>query len=163
MMAKLKVIVAVLAFVGILVLGTGLIAQQNTGGGVDLMKDVTPTDPGIRVLIGARLEAAKEVFETTMEPTRNGPLDDMPVWSRHWMEEQVRLDPSPVKRLAAIQDHLNRTKGLEAIAEARHQQARGSHADTLKMRYFRLEAEQMLAELRIINPGLFPPKPAAKP
>ena len=155
-MAKLKVIVAVLVFIGVLVLGTGLIAQQNTGGVVSM-------DPRVKALIEGRIEVAKEVFEATMAPPRNGPLVDMPDWSRRWMEEQIRLDPDPIKKLAAIQGHLDRTRGLEAIAEQRHEAARGTHADVLKMRYFRLEAEQMLAEIRIINPGLFPPKPAAKP
>jgi hypothetical protein len=156
-MAKLKLIVAVLVFSGVLVLGTGLIAQQNTGGGVASM------DPKIKALIEARLGVAKEIFEATMAPPRNDLLDEMPDWSRRWMDEQILLDPAQIKRLAAIQDHLNRLKNLEELADARIQQAQATRADVLKVKYFRLEAEQMLAEIRIINPGLFPPKAAPKP
>ena len=158
MMAKLTVIVVALAFLGVLALGTGLIAQQRTGGGVDRM------DPAIKALIEARIEVAIEAYETTMEPPGDAPLDDMPVWSHRWMDETIKLYPNnPSKRIAATQDHLDRIRGLEAIAEGRAQAARGRRADILKVKYYRLEAEQMLAELRIINPGLFPPKPAARP
>ena len=157
MMAKLKMIVAGLVFFGVLVLGAGLIAQQNTGDGV------VPMDRTIKALIEARIEVSKEICEAMMAPTRDGPLDNVPAWSRRWMDEQIGLDPDPTKKIAAIQRHLDRIKGLEEIAGERFRAARGTHADVLKMKYFRLEAEQMLAETRIINPGLFPPKPAAKP
>src|SRR5437764_1031240 len=76
-MARLKVIVAMLVFSGVLVLGTGLIAQQNTGVGVAQ----SPVDPTIKSLIEARIKVAQEIFETTMAPPRNGSLDDMPEWS----------------------------------------------------------------------------------
>ena len=163
MMAKPKVIVAVLVFFGVLVLGTGLIAQQRTGGGVGQTTGAGSMAPTIKALIEARVEVAKGVYETTMAPPRDGPLDDMPVWSRRWMDEQINLDPSLVKKLAAIQGHLDRTRSLEAIADQRVQAARGRATDTLKVKYFRLEAEQMIAELRIINPALPLPKAAAKP
>jgi hypothetical protein len=163
MMAKLKLIVAVLAFFGVLVLGTGLIAQQRAGGRVGQTTGAGSMAPTIKALIEARIAVAKEAYETTMAPPRDGPLDDMPLWSRRWMDEQILLDSSPIKRLAAIQDHLDRTKLLEAIAEQRVQSARGRVTDTLKVKYFRLEAEQMIAELRIINPALPLPKAAAKP
>jgi len=71
MMAKLKVIVVALVFFGVLVLGTGLIAQQGTGRGVDHAEGI---DPALKALIGARVEVAKEVFEAAMAPPRNGPL-----------------------------------------------------------------------------------------
>jgi hypothetical protein len=157
-MSKLKLVVAAMVFFGVLALGTGLIAEQRTGGGVDQ----TPVDPTIKALIQARFEVAKQVYET-MQPHRPESLEEMVVWSRRWMDEQIRLDPGASKRLAAIRDHLDRTRGLEALADQRHQAARGTLAETLKVRYFRLEAEEMLAELRIINPDLFPPKAVAKP
>jgi hypothetical protein len=156
-MAKFKVIVAMFVFLGVLILGTGLIAQQYTGGGV------APKNQAVRALVEARLGAAKEIFEAAMAPPHNVSLDDMPVWSRRWMDEQMLLDSAPIKRLSAIQNHLDRLRTLEEFADRRFQEARGTHADVLKVKYFRLEAEQMLAEIRIINPGLFPPKAAPKP
>jgi len=166
-MAKLKAIVAACVFFGVLALGTGLIAQQRTGGGANQTKGIVPMDPTVKALIEARLAVAKEVFETTMqrhkETFAKGVLDDMAVWSRRWMDEQIHLDPNPIKNVAAIQDHLERTKRIEAMVDNYAKTGQGQAEDTLKVKYFRLEAEQMLAELRIVNPGLFPAKPAKKP
>ena len=161
-MAKLRVIVAASVFCGLLALGNGLIAQQRPGAGANVPGGNTPIAPTIRGLIEARIAVAKDIFEMSLAPAQNAPLEDLPAWSRHWMDDQVALDSDPRKQLAAIQDHLNRLKGLEEMAEARHQAARGGQATTLKMKYARLEAEQMLAEIRIINPALSQPKPAAK-
>ena len=155
-MARPQVIGAGLVFFGTLVLGTGLIAQQNPGGGG------VPVNPAIKALMEARLGVAKEIYES-IPPSKIQPVDEMSVWSRRWMDDQIRLDPDPSKTLAAIQGHLDRMRRLEAIVEAHNQSARATHADVLKMKYFRLEAEQMIAEIRIVTPGLFPPKPAAKP
>ena len=166
-MTKLRGIAAVLAFFGVLALGTGLIAQQGTGGEVDQRKGMDPMNPTVKALIEARMEVAKGVFEATMQRKKEtlvkGAFDEMPAWSRRWMDEQIHLDPSPIKSLAAIQAHLDRIKRIEEMVGNEAKVGQGNAEDGLKMKYFRLEAEQMLAELRIINPGLFPAKPTAKP
>ncbi|WP_435017891.1 hypothetical protein TA3x_005512 [Tundrisphaera sp. TA3] len=161
-MAKFRTIVAASTFLGAIALGSGLVAQQGTGGRADRGPGV---DPSIRSLIEARIGVAREIFESAMAPPQDGPLDDLPSWSRRWMDDEIGLNPDsgPASRLAAIRAHLGRIKSLEEIAARRQDAARGARADVLKLKYFRLEAEQMLAELRIINPGLFPPTPPARP
>jgi len=166
-MMKLKVIVALMVFSGFLFVGTGLIAQQRPGGGIDPTKGIVPLAPTVKSLIQARIEVAKEIFETTVQRHQQflkaGDLEDVVAWSRHWMEDQIHLDPDPSRNVAAIQDHLDRTRRIEAIMDNYAKTGQGQAVDTLKVKYFRLEAEQMLTELRIVNPEIFPAKPATKP
>ena len=89
-------------------------------------------------------------------------LDDAPLWSHRWMDEELRLATGPAARIAAITAHLERVRSIEQIAEARKESARGTDVDILKARYYRLEAEEMLADARA-NPGAAAtPRPASK-
>jgi hypothetical protein len=153
MMAKFKAVIALLVFFGVLILGTGLIAQQKPVDGID---------PTIKDLIVARIEASKDIFETIMASPGEKSLEDLVVWSHRWMDEQIRLEPVLIKKMTAVQDHLDRIKSLETMALQHQEAGRGSHTEVLKMKYYRLEAMQMLVEIRIINPGLPLPKAADK-
>lgn len=77
------------------------------------------------------------------------------------MEDQLRLGPGPAGTLAAIQAHLLRMKRLEGIADRYAKAGQGRVADALKVRYFRLEAGQKLAEARATFPGVPLPAPEA--
>jgi hypothetical protein len=165
-MNKLKVIAITLAAVGILEVSAGLFAQQSKSGGKGqragepeqpATKGFAPVDPAITALIEARLATAREVFEQEMariEQTLPPFPDDISVWSRRWMEEQLRLSPNPADKIAAIQAHLERSRRLERIAEQYSKSGQFRPSDALKARYFRLEAEQMLAEARATRPGV---------
>ena len=151
---------------GILVVSAGLLAQQTNGGGAGqrgaepdqpAIKGLAPLDPAVKALIEARLTTAREVFEqeiARIEQTLPPFSDDTSVWSRRWMEEQLRLSPKPADKLAAIQAHLERAKRIEKSTEQYAKTGQFRTADALKAKYFSLEAEQMLAEARATQPNV---------
>jgi hypothetical protein len=165
-MTKLNSIAVALASVGILAAGAGLLAQQPGGVAAGLRggepdrpatKDHAPVEPAIKALIEGRLRTAREVFEEEMgryEHTLTLFSDDTSVWSRRWMEEQLRLSPKPAERLVAIQDHLKRVKRLEIVAQQYAKTGQGRISDALKAKYFRLEAEELLAEAKASHPNV---------
>jgi hypothetical protein len=130
-------------------MGAGLLAQQPAGG--EAKQGLTG-----KALIEARLAAARDVFEGQMKLWQNGraELDDLPLWSRRWMDEEVRLAPDPAAWRAAIEAHLKRIQLIEAVADSMHKSARGTIVPVLKTRYDRLVAEEMLAEAKVAPRGL---------
>ena len=156
-MTKIKVVAVAL---GLFAAGAGLFAQQEGGtarkpGGAapSVPKGLPDVAPTIRALIEARLATAREVYGSEMarvEQMNGLPPDDLPMWSRRWMEDQIRLNPGPAETLAAIQSHLERVKRLEGLADQYAKTGQGRSATPLRAKYFRLEAEQMLAEARIL-------------
>jgi hypothetical protein len=73
-------------------------------------------------------------------------IEDICLWSRRLLDDRLRLSPTPAERLDAIREHRNRMIFMErfAMESARTGQARRS--DGLRGRYYRLEADQILAE-----------------
>ncbi len=127
-------------------------------------KDPVPAAPPGRALVQERAATARQIVEQDMQRLKAAmtlPGDDFPAWSRRWMEEQIRLHPAPAERIAAIQAHLARMKELEQILDGYAKTGQGRVVDALKMKYFRLEAEQMLAEGKAIV-GDLPPVPSRK-
>jgi hypothetical protein len=166
-MTKLKVIAVPLASVAILSAGAGLLAQQTGGGGAGprggepgqpaAAHGLAPVAPAIKALIEARIGTARGIFELEMKRFEDALTifpDDTSVWSRRWMEDQLRLGPKPAEKLAAIQAHLERVKRLEKIADQYARTGQGRTSDALKAKYFRLEAEQMLVEARATQPDV---------
>ncbi len=78
------------------------------------------------------------------------------------MDEELRLHADPAAKLTAIADHLERVKRLEEIADNYARAGQGRHCDALKARYYRLEAEQMLAEARVEHGDVPIASPASK-
>lgn len=112
--------------------------------------DSAPVDPDVRALTQARLDTARAIFRQGMDHVKGSiglPLELLP-WSRHWMDEQIALSTGEAERLAAIQAHVDRMKELEALLRAYAEQGRGRAMDANQGKYFRLEAEQMLAEAK---------------
>ncbi len=156
-MTRPRMIVATLASLGGLAMGAALLAQQPGAG-------AAKEGPTGKALIEARLAAAREVFQGGIRLWQDAraELDDVPLWSRRWMDEELRLAADPAARLAAIAAHLERLRQVEQIAQAHKESARGTEVDVLKARYHRLEAEEMLADARA-NPGaVATPRPASK-
>jgi hypothetical protein len=159
-MNKLKVIAVILASVGIRTVGAGLLAQPTKGDATGqregdpnqpTSKGLVRVDRAINALIEARLAAAREVFQqeiARIEQTLAPFPDNTSVWSRRWMEEQLLLSPRPADKFAAIQTHFERTERVEKITEQYAKTGQVRTSDALKAKYFRLEAEQMLAEAR---------------
>ncbi len=157
---RIKWIALIVTILWIVAAGTGLFAQS----GAARVKAPDRMDPAVKSLIEARIATAREVFKSIMLRCENAPIplpDDTPAWSRRWMEDQIRLGLDPVGKLSAIQDHLERIRRLESIKEQYAKAGQGLFEDVLKMKYYRLEAEQMLAEVRAANPGVTLPRPKA--
>jgi hypothetical protein len=165
-MTRLKVVAVVLC---VFAAGAGLFAQQEGGtarkpGGADQSKPQgpSPVDPATRALIEARIATASEIYNGEMtrhEQTNGLPPDDTPMWSLRWMEDQIRLNAGPAETLAAIQAHLERVKRLEGLLDGYARTGQGRFTSPLRAKYFRLEAEQMLAEARTAHPQLSLPTP----
>ncbi len=158
MMTKVKILVAVVASLGMLAAGSGLLAQQGAGQKPGGGKPLPPLDPAIKQIIEARIETAREFYEATMQrivmTTVSSIPEDMANWSRRWMEEELRLRTAPVERLVAIHDHLERTRRLEEMTKNYAATGQGRSEDALKVKFFRLEAEEMLLEFRSAHPDV---------
>jgi hypothetical protein len=121
--------------------------------------------PPSRALIEARMATAREVVQREMqrlETTVNPAVEDTPVWSRRWMDEEVLLRTDPAARLTAIADHLERTRRLEQFADNLARAGQARHSDALKARYYRLQAEQILLDARSMYGNLPNVSPASK-
>ena len=108
-------------------------------------KGTVPIAPTGRSLIEARIATARAVYQEYLhlyEVTITQPTEEAAIWSRHWMEDQLRLNPGQAQRLTAIVEHLERVKAVERIANAYARDGRGRAVDADKLRYFRLEAER---------------------
>ena len=73
-------------------------------------------------------------------------FDDMSIWSKHWMEDEIRIDSRPHARLLAIQGHFDRMKTVEDRMMNWVKAGQIRESDALKANYYRLEAETMLLE-----------------
>lgn len=158
-MTSPKLIVAALVSLGGLALGAAPLAQQPGEAGRPAKEG-----PAGKALVEARLAIARDAYEVGMALWRRGraELTEAPDWSRRWMDEELRLATAPAARLAAITAHLERVRTIEQIAAARKEAARGTDLDILKARYYRLEAEEMLADARDNPGGAATPRPASK-
>lgn len=173
-MTKLKLIAAALATLGGLTIGAGLLAQQSGIGdagrrarapGLQAAEDSETAAPASRALIEARMATAREIVQSEMqryEIVVNPTAEDTTVWSRRWMDEELRLRTDPAARLTAIADHLERAKRLEQITDNLARAGRVRHTDALKARYYRLEAEQILSEARSTYGNLPISSPASR-
>ncbi len=118
-----------------------------------------------------RAETARQIFEQESEHVRAGIAaitDEIALWSRRWMEDELQLRNTPAEKIAAIQDHVDRLRHLEKQMEAAVQTGRMLASHPLKMKYFRLEAEHQLSEFHAAHPDVpLPepkePEPAPKP
>ena len=128
-------------------------------------KDSEAASPASTALNEARLATAREIVQREMqriESTVTPAVEDAPVWSRRWMDEELRLRTDPAARLAAIADHLERAKRLEQFADNPARTGQTRQSDALKARYYRLEAEQILLEARTTYGNLPISSPGSK-
>jgi hypothetical protein len=124
-----------------------------------------------RALLEARIETAREIinreldlfgFDLRAEPNMG---DRIPAWSRRLMEDRLRLADTPGARLDAIREHRNRMISLERqIRRSTEAGATIQPAEAFKVKYYRLEADQLLAEAGA-DPAKEPPvaEPKASP
>jgi RNA polymerase sigma factor (sigma-70 family) len=105
-----------------------------------------------RVLLEARVETAREIINRELDLFSFDPrLEDMgdriPAWSRRLMEDRLRLADAPGARLDAIREHRNRMISLERqIRRYTEAEKPIQPAEVFKVKYYRLEADQLLSE-----------------
>ncbi len=181
-LSKLKVVTAAVLVGGIAVIGAGGLAYQTRalradepadsktgdqpagiaqpgqgGGGSQQPKIAASAKAAFFARDSTRIELASRLYEEMVkrnETMVGSPFpEDAPMWSRRWMEDEVRVARNHAERVAATENHLARTKRLEETAENYAKAGQAPHVTALKMRYFRLEAEQLLAEAQAAYHG----------
>lgn len=93
----------------------------------------------------AMREAAEKAYMATQAAfgTDTAPLSEVFAWSRRWMEAERNLAENKEKELAALNDHVNRMKGLHAMIHVLHNNgAKGGEEELMRASEYHLaEAE----------------------
>jgi hypothetical protein len=99
-------------------------------------------------LATARTEAARAALEAVKASVAVGrdPTEAIYTWSVRWLTAQL---DAGAKAPAALEDHLQRMKDLEAAVTAKVQAGTAAKADTLAAAYFRAEAELWAARKKL--------------
>jgi hypothetical protein len=164
--ARLKTIMVSLLLLGASA-GALAFAQRQTESAPPVAPPVqaapaVPTLKPVTSLLEARIETARKILQQAMDALRlpgeleNGALTEIPVWSRHIMDDRLRLASTPAQRLAAIREHRNRMVALDRRMGNLVQAGLGSVVYALKFKYYRLEADQLLTEAGV-DPAKEPP------
>ena len=109
----------------------------------------------------ARIETARAIINWEfkhfrIDPNYTNAFDQILAWSRRLMEDRLRLADTPVERLDAIREHRNRMISFEREIRPLVEARQCAPADPLKVKYYRLEADQLLAEAGV-DPTKEPP------
>jgi hypothetical protein len=117
--------------------------------GAVALRSPSPAAPaGARELATARVDAARAAFEAAKASNAVGrdPAEAIYTWSVRWLTAQLEAG---AKAPAALEDHLQRMKELEAGVTAKFQSGTAGKADTLAAAYFRAEAEHWAARKKM--------------
>ena len=156
-LSKMKAGLAVLLVGGFFALvWTGLAFRLRAAGAQEqaASKPTTPAqsvwDPVIDRVLEARVDTARRVYEGERQFIHSSPqsYENAPIWSRRWMEAEVRLAKRSPDRVAAAQRHLDRMKLMETMMEQILKSEPFAAHNLLKAKYFRLEAEELLIDLK---------------
>ncbi len=101
-----------------------------------------PQEPTLKDLTRARLEVARKGL-TTGRTYR-----DALVWLDRIVNAELALAEKQADRVAVLEEHLKRVRGVEAGVMERYKQGGYSYGDVLDMQYVRLEAEALLVEAK---------------
>ena len=129
-----------------------------------------------RRFLEARIATAREILDRDLERFRMitgldvmgaGQADQIPAWSRRLMGDRLRLADTPADRLDAIREHRNRMTLFERIMRAYNESGQGKISDALRVRYYRIEADQLLFEAGVDPekeaPAVYPEKSGTRP
>ncbi|MBI5480992.1 MAG: hypothetical protein HY906_19190 [Deltaproteobacteria bacterium] len=99
-------------------------------------------------LATARTEAARAAFEAVKASVAVGrdPTEAIYTWSVRWLTAQLEAG---AKAPAALEDHRQRMKELEAGVTAKFQAGTAAKPDTLAAAYYRAEAEVWAARKKL--------------
>jgi RNA polymerase sigma factor (sigma-70 family) len=117
-----------------------------------------------RKLLEARIETARAILQTQERLFQNGEVgfEDVPPWSRRLMDARLSLATTPAERLAAIREHRNCMLIYQRRLGRLFEAGQVTSAETLKGKYYRLEADELLAEAGG-DPNNEAPTPEPKP
>ena len=138
-MPKTRKLLVVLFSCAVLTIGTAIAIEK------------VPAGAESNVSSKELLEAAQSAYDVhKVLYQRNGGVtaEDLYVWSKRCMAADRDLNPAVEDATKAIKAHLQRMEELGALAKARHEGARGTAADVMAAKYYRTEAELMLARLK---------------
>jgi hypothetical protein len=133
-----------------------LALAQRTGAPVDGGRPkeqaaANPMDRTVRSLLETRIATAREIRDRALDGIRTGSggpgnFDQLAIWSRRLMEDRLRLAATRGERLDAIREHRDQMAVLEVWVKAYNEANQTPLSETLKGKYYRLEADQFLAE-----------------
>ena len=106
-----------------------------------------PVDPPrLAALAEARLQAALKQYEETWAYYQQARIESYQVyvWSKLILDCRREMTGKPAERIAALEDHLNRMKKLEALVTRVRRLGFGLSYDVGATEYYRLEAEVWL-------------------
>ena len=115
-------------------------------------------DPKWKAITKSKVETARQILEMFAEreklalPADANFISEVACWSRRLMEAELELSTTKTRRIAAIQEHRDRMRRNEQMADAQARAARLNASDVLKARFYRLEADQAL-----LGQGVSPP------
>lgn len=123
-------------------------AQQGAGGPPAGAARRPALKDAARKYLEARVETARQIVEADMNRFVNGlgTAAEIPVWSHRLMADRLQLAKNAADRIKAIREHRRLMIDLEEMMVAFAKTGQVRMADALKARYYRLEADQLLAE-----------------
>ena len=113
------------------------------------LRSPSPAAPaGAKELATARVEAARATFEAYKASAAVGrdPAEAIYTWSVRWLTAQL---DAGAKAPAALEDHLQRMKELEAAVKTRVAQGLAGKTEAEAAAYYRTEAEYWAARKKM--------------
>jgi hypothetical protein len=105
----------------------------------------------IRDLALAKLESAKKACRIVAQEYVEGKatVEQVQTWSRRWLDAEREVSKKNADVLVAFEGHVERMKDLEQAAQNRTGAKGALASDAAAAEYFRLAAEQSLAQERL--------------
>ncbi len=165
-LSKVKIAVIIVLAVGIVGSGAGFVAHRTLGnpppstvtppaGSANKDKAAAPPvfarPPAPRIpqeLLKQRVSAAQKTYTQILQRVKAGLAlpQQLPEWSRRWLEAEKSLSNKNEDHLKALQAHLERVKEVENLCLVGAKRGMMHPADADAATYFRIEAEIWLLQ-----------------
>jgi hypothetical protein len=105
----------------------------------------------IRDVALAKLEAARKTCRMVAQEYIEGKatVEQVQHWSRRWLDAEREVSKKNAEALTALEGHVERMKDLEQAAQNRAGAKGALASDSAAAEYFRLGAEQALAQEKL--------------